>query len=692
MNLRTKTLIAIGITFACFFVFMTLISLPMTLGGLDRLEQQESLQSVLQTKAIINAETSSLQSTSYDWAWWDDMNLFVQGRNPDFAAGNLNRQSLVNLNANLLVVTDRNATICFSMLLSPNLSVEEPVPPALEQTIISNPRITNLTATSAGLTGLLLMPEGPMIIAASPILPSSREGPANGTFIIGRYMQSGILARVAGVTDRPVLVYTENDTARVQTGKATLVTRSGESSIFIIPRNESVVSGVIQYTDLSGRDILVVTNLARDIHNTGLSLITQFFILFVVSAIVVAVVVSLVLDRAILKPIEILISRIVTYEKDPAALQEPILSTGDELSRLENTIITASRNLAESERRFRYIVETSQEGVLVIDRDFVVTFANDRLASMLGYDTGEIIGMRITRLMPADEVALHDSQRKLRQLGRGGEQYECHLVRKDGTRMWAIVSTTPLQDGEEYAGSFAMITDITDRKRTEEALRIASNKLSLLNAVTYNEIRNATFVMSASLSLEKKRAPAGSDQQKSLEKQLTHLRRITESLDFANNYQSLGVRPPIWQDVAHIFLIGLSHIDPRGITRRMQVEGLSIFADPLLETVFFSLAENVIQHGGTATELSLRYTETQDGLILVFEDNGAGIPAEMKERIFERRTEQKHGMGLFLVREILGVTGISITETGVPGQGARFEMTVQKGAYRLTPAADKAPE
>jgi signal transduction histidine kinase len=66
------------------------------------------------------------------------------------------------------------------------------------------------------------------------------------------------------------------------------------------------------------------------------------------------------------------------------------------------------------------------------------------------------------------------------------------------------------------------------------------------------------------------------------------------------------------------------------------------------------------------------------------EDDGPGIPEENKERIFEKGFGNNTGLGLFLTREILGITGITIRETGEPGTGARFELTVPPGSYRFT--------
>ena len=82
------------------------------------------------------------------------------------------------------------------------------------------------------------------------------------------------------------------------------------------------------------------------------------------------------------------------------------------------------------------------------------------------------------------------------------------------------------------------------------------------------------------------------------------------------------------------------------------------------------------------TEIRVSSCLSDDVLTIIWEDNGVGIPAEDKERIFERGFGKNTGLGLFLVREVLSLTGIEITENGEPGKGARFEMAVPKGMWR----------
>jgi signal transduction histidine kinase len=112
-------------------------------------------------------------------------------------------------------------------------------------------------------------------------------------------------------------------------------------------------------------------------------------------------------------------------------------------------------------------------------------------------------------------------------------------------------------------------------------------------------------------------------------------------------------------------------------------EKMEIYAAPLLENVFYILVDNAVQHGGKISliRFSVEYGESE--AVILCEDDGAGIPAGDKERIFKRGTRKKTDINLFLAREILAHTGISIRETGEPGKGARFEMRVPKGMWRI---------
>jgi len=120
-----------------------------------------------------------------------------------------------------------------------------------------------------------------------------------------------------------------------------------------------------------------------------------------------------------------------------------------------------------------------------------------------------------------------------------------------------------------------------------------------------------------------------------------------------------------------------------GIPVISEISEHEVFADKLIGKVFSNLIDNTVRHGRHATQIHV-WAETHDDNIVIFlGDNGIGIPPSEKEIIFDHGFGSNTGLGLFLAREILSITGITIAETGEPGKGARFEMTVPKGMWRI---------
>ena len=157
-------------------------------------------------------------------------------------------------------------------------------------------------------------------------------------------------------------------------------------------------------------------------------------------------------------------------------------------------------------------------------------------------------------------------------------------------------------------------------------------------------------------------------------------RTIHRQIEFTRDYQDLGVRAPEWQrvsDAIRAVVVGdISITDETG--------DLLIYADPMLVKVFGNLIDNTLRHAESATRVRVGYHLEESGdLTLIWEDDGIGVPAGEKERIFDRGFGKNTGLGLFLIREILAITGITIAERGEVGKGARFEMRVPARLFRF---------
>ena len=163
--------------------------------------------------------------------------------------------------------------------------------------------------------------------------------------------------------------------------------------------------------------------------------------------------------------------------------------------------------LLESERRFRTIVSTSLEGIIMIDVGGAITYVNDRLLDLLGYSREEMLGRNVESFMHEDERQEHDEQLDMRRKGVSA-RYERRFRRKDGSIIWTLASGSPLQGSDgSYQGSFGMVTDITERKRVEEMLKESERRFrdTLENVhllgVGLDRSGNITFINTYALEL-----------------------------------------------------------------------------------------------------------------------------------------------------------------------------------------------
>ncbi len=183
-------------------------------------------------------------------------------------------------------------------------------------------------------------------------------------------------------------------------------------------------------------------------------------------------------------------------ERDPGIIRHivasyfPLLDAENQAIGIGSVIIEitdrkqAQEALRESEEKYRCIVETADEGIWMIDTESKTTFANQKMADMLGYTTDEMIGKTLFDFMDEEGIVICEANL---ERGRQGirEQHDFKFRRRDGNTLWALFSSNPMSDKQgHYIGALAMIVDITDRKQTEVALQHSEAKFRLLYELT----------------------------------------------------------------------------------------------------------------------------------------------------------------------------------------------------------------
>ena len=338
-------------------------------------------------------------------------------------------------------------------------------------------------------------------------------------------------------------------------------------------------------------------------------------------------------------------------------------------------------DLAASEDRYRTLADSLPDYVVVHDGKKIL-YANPASVQFTGIPADRITG---TALEPF--LAPENRERSLQFLENPGADaavrpHEAVILSPEGKRHTCIAKSVPVLFGGSDA-TLSVLTDITDRKQAEETLRATNKKLNLLSGITRHDIRNQLLALDAYIELSRNAAhdPVALEEYVDKEQKIT--RNIAHQLSFTRDYEDMGVRSPEWQDVHAVVEAIRPRLQAGAVSLSAEEPGPEIFADPLLEKVFFNLFDNALRYGGsqlTAISVSSR-TAGQD-LVIAVQDNGEGIREEEKKQLFTKGFGKHTGLGLFLSREILSITGIAITETGTPGEGARFEICVPGGSWR----------
>jgi len=345
--------------------------------------------------------------------------------------------------------------------------------------------------------------------------------------------------------------------------------------------------------------------------------------------------------------------------------------------------ITERKHAEESLReREAYLSSIFRAAPVVIGliRDRILIDANDRLCEITGYTLEEMIGQSARLLYPTTEEYGFVGRELYDKAGRDGTgTVETRWRRRDGTIRDILINSTALDPDDPERGVMFTALDITEQNRAWSAFRQTHRKLRILSGITRHNILNKLNVMNGYLDLLGK-ALAGDDESRGYLAHITRMsREIEQQIEFIRTYENLGSGEPEYQSLDAI----IDDLDiPDTITVRTSGTGVDILAEPMLKQVFENLLGNTLNHGGDVSCISVTGEVSDGDLLVSWEDDGVGIPSADKEQIFEQGFGKNHGFGLFLVREILDLTGISIREIGEEGKGARFVIRVPSEGWR----------
>jgi len=316
----------------------------------------------------------------------------------------------------------------------------------------------------------------------------------------------------------------------------------------------------------------------------------------------------------------------------------------------------------------------SQAGIFSINtKTLEITDVNRKFAQMIGCECGDLIKKNLSSII-SGSAERKSFLAKLDDFSRV-EDIEVYLSGRDGLGRWALISASHI-DEENIV---CTVVDINDQKETQHSLMLANRKLHLLSTITRHDIFNKLTSTYGYLDLLRLKCPdpVPSDYISKLEDTTKEIQNLIAETQV---YQDLGTQEPLWLELDK--LTKTLRV-PATVALNVNLKDVEVLADPMLKKVFSNLLDNSFRHGEHVTEIRVSFHKSDEDLVVVWEDNGIGIADDEKERIFDWGFGKNTGHGMFLIREILSLTNITIKETGESRKGARFEITVPRGSFRM---------
>lgn len=695
MSLRLKTALLVTVVTAGLIAILYLFFSTNLLQQISQLEHHEVEEETGRAVNVLLNELEDLDTRAEDWAPWDETYQFIEDGNPEYISNNLSDAVFANLRVNLMLFVHTSGRVVYAKAFDLEAGQEVPVSDAL-LALARDEAITRHTDTRMGRTGIVLVPEGPLLFSSWPIVTSLYEGPIRGTLVMGRYLTPGEVQRLSDLLGVSLSVYRLDQPGQlpgdVQLARSALL---DGSSLLVRPVNAATVAGYALLRDIHGDPALILqVQLPRTVYRQGVDALRYYFFSLLLIGILFGVLSMFLLDRFAVSRVVRMSAEVDAIGRSGDPSRRVRVGGRDELSRLGiainrmlEAIESARRARTESEARYRTVVEQTSEGIALVDgatKTFVET--NAAFQKLLGY-TGEELCQRTLYEIAVDERDRLDAE--IHQVLEEGAHLFGERIyrRKDGSLITVEIAVNRILHQGHPVLCF-LVRDITERKRMEQYL-IQTERMSAMGqiaATLAHEINNPLHSIWTMLELIME-FPVGEAEKEqyllAIRREVRRLMTLTRQvLDFA--------RPPTWEEapvnLAETLRYALGLADRRlrdhGIKVSFRVpDDLPLVAGSRdqLAQVFLNLILNAVDSMPNGGRLDIHATVQQQQAVITFTDTGPGIPPEIIPHLFEPFITTKKdgtGLGLAISQNIIRRHGGTITASNLPQGGAIFTITL----------------
>src|SRR4030067_3053252 len=339
MKIRNKTIIIVVLATISMVSILYVVSQSILLSSFAELEAQDTRRNVERVMSALSNVVSELNSKCADWAEWDDTYAYVQDLNDGYRQANLVPASFINIRINFLLFVNSTGHLVSGMAFDLKNITEISMPQSILQLLSANDVIWRHQDTNSSVAGIVLLPEGPLLLASRPILTSQREGPIRGALIFARYFNNDEIERLAETVHLPLVMHRFGDFQMPSDFQEANSSLSEKNPIFTNPLNADSIAGYALINDVFGNPVLVLrAEMLRDIYKQGQATINYLVLSLFAACVVFSTLIMLLLEKVVLSRMTQLTASVSNVGKGKELSVRVSMTGDDELSTLAGSI------------------------------------------------------------------------------------------------------------------------------------------------------------------------------------------------------------------------------------------------------------------------------------------------------------------------------------------------------------------
>lgn len=680
-------------------VALTASLMLLFMRSLQQSEEQNISMLVEQAISTFDDQLQRLDVLNRDWATWNDTYNFVQfpSGNEDYLKVNFTDATFADGGLSFILIIDNSDRLVFGKAFDPTAEGEVPIPESLQEHI-SDEALLRHEGVGDGAIGIILLPEGPLLVSSRPILTSEGDGPIEGTMIMARFMDSSVVDALSKTMHLPLVMMTVNDMnmpSDLEVARSSLTT---EAPVLIRAINSESMAGYFLLQDIYGNPAIILRlTMPRTVYAQSITTMRYFMLAIMGSSLLCAGILTQSVRRVVVSRV----ARVTQFMSNIGAtgdLSKRLTVQGnDEITKLAKNINTTVEALEKAEADAKVqkqlidrILATTPSAVLVIGDDDKIKLANRAFYNAFKKKDAEVETKPISEIIPTQELSLAISEAR-----SGKTSSVTHEFRHKVNGHERMFVANILRMGEDEV--LFVLGDVTEERAKQEQLHLTDRLASIgeMAAGIAHELNNPlTGVIGMSqLLLDEEMSDGAKEDLKSIYSEAQRAAAVVKKLlTFARQHPTERKAVQINAVVEDVLSLRAyeQRVNNIRVTTRFDDHLPEIVADPFqMQQVFLNMvlnAEQAMMEAHKEGTLTIT-TERVDGNIKVsFSDDGPGISPENMRKLFSpffttKTVGKGTGLGLSICYGIVTDQGGRIYAQSELGKGATFVVELPAGGH-----------